>query len=96
MIITNTIPIPQPFTAAIDRFIRIQEGRNRSPQTLRAYRSDLTQLATWLHQDNSYLTDPLDVTGDDLNEYLASLAHRGVSGYREHASSRRFANSIDR
>lgn len=97
MTIIDTMSIPELFTKMIERFIRIQEGRNRSPQTLRAYRSDLTQLATWLHQDNSYLTDPLDVTGDDLNEYLASLAHRGVSGVsraRKLAAIREFYRSI--
>ncbi len=41
------------FAAAIERFLRTQEGRNRSAQTLRAYRSDLTQLATWLRTDNA-------------------------------------------
>lgn len=90
-------PIPNTFSAAIERFIRIQEGRNRSPQTLRAYRSDLTQLAIWLHEDNLYLTDPIDVTGDDLNEYLAALAHRGVSGVsraRKLAAIREFYRSL--
>ena len=72
--------IPTPFQDAIERFLRVQEGRNRSPQTLRAYRSDLTQLSTWLFEDNPYLTDPVDVTADDLNEFLAALAHRGLSG----------------
>jgi len=94
---TNALLIPELFTAAIERFIRIQEGRNRSPQTLRAYRSDVTQLATWLHEDNSYLTDPIDVTGDDLNEYLASLSHRGVSGVsraRKLAAIREFYRSL--
>ena len=97
MTTTNTLLNPEQFITAIERFIRIQEGRNRSPQTLRAYRSDLTQLATWLHQDNSYLTDPIDVTGDDLNEYLAALAHRGVSGVsraRKLAAIREFYRSM--
>lgn len=97
MITNDTMPIPELFSAAIERFIRIQEGRNRSPQTLRAYRSDLRQLATWLHEDNAYLTDPIDVTGDDLNEYLASLAHRGVSGVsraRKLAAIREFYRSL--
>ncbi|MDP9469164.1 MAG: tyrosine-type recombinase/integrase [Chloroflexota bacterium] len=69
-----------PFAAAIERFLRTQEGRNRSPQTLRAYRSDLTQLATWLRTDNPLLVDPGDVTGEDLNAYLADLGRRGLSG----------------
>lgn len=76
----NKLPVPQMFTDAIERFIRVQQGRNRSPQTLRAYRSDLCQLAGWLHDENKFLTDPGDVTTDDLNDFLASLAHRGISG----------------
>ncbi|MDP9469844.1 MAG: site-specific integrase, partial [Chloroflexota bacterium] len=72
--------IATPFAAAIERFLQNQQGRNRSPQTLRAYRSDLTQLAVWLRTDNPLLTDPADVTSDDLNAYLADLGRRGLSG----------------
>ncbi|MGH2532380.1 MAG: tyrosine-type recombinase/integrase [Thermomicrobiales bacterium] len=68
------------FLGAIERFVRTQEGRNRSPQTLRAYRSDLIQLSTWLQAENPLLTDPADVTTDDLNEFLAHLAREGLSG----------------
>jgi site-specific recombinase XerD len=71
---------PTAFETAIDRFLRTQEGRNRSPQTIRAYRTDLTQLATWLRSDNPLLTDPADVTTDDINEFLAHLAREGWSG----------------
>src|SRR5215204_2608085 len=97
MIASNPIPVPLPFAEAIARFVRVQEGRNRSPQTLRAYRSDLAQLAGWLHQDNSLLVDPADVTIDDLHEFLAALAHRGVSGTsraRKLAAIREFFRSL--
>ncbi len=77
---TQSNSIAAPFAAAIERFLRTQEGRNRSPQTLRAYRSDLTQLAAWLRQDNPLLVDPADVTNDDLNAFLADLGRRGLSG----------------
>lgn len=77
---SNTLPTPPVFAEAIEHFIRVQDGRNRSAQTLRAYRSDLNQLAGWLHQDNPYLTEPADVTTDDVNDYLAALAERGISG----------------
>jgi integrase/recombinase XerC len=74
-------PINLPtFEAAIERFLTTQEGRNRSPQTIRAYRSDLIQMATWLRADNPLLTDPADVTNDDLHEFLAHLAREGRSG----------------
>jgi site-specific recombinase XerD len=68
------------FVPAIERFLRTQEGRNRSPQTIRAYRGDLTQLASWLRADNPLLTDPADVTADDLNEFLGHVPHAGRSG----------------
>src|SRR5665811_1452798 len=93
----NIQPVPQPFVEAIDRFIRVQEGRNRSAQTLRAYRSDLSQLADWLHTDNPLLTDPVDVTTDDLHEFLAHLAHDGISGTsraRKLAAIREFYRSL--
>lgn len=93
----NNLLVPPKFEDAIERFIRIQEGRNRSPQTLRAYRSDLNQLAGWLHEDNALLTDPVDVTTDDVNEFLASLAHRQVSGTsraRKLAAIREFYRSL--
>jgi integrase/recombinase XerC len=97
MTTTHHLPVPEQFDEAIKRFIRVQEGRNRSPQTLRAYRSDLSQLAGWLHQDNPFLLTPADVTTDDLNEFLASLAHRGVSGVsraRKLAAIREFYRSL--
>lgn len=94
---TNLESIPQPFAHAIDRFLRVQEGRNRSPQTIRAYRQDLQQLAAWLHQDNALLTEPTEVTTDDLNEFLAHLAHEGVSGVsraRKLAAMREFYRAL--
>src|SRR5665811_1863808 len=93
----NSLPVPEQFEQAIERFIRVQDGRNRSPQTLRAYRSDLNQLAGWLHAENKFLIDPVDVTTDDLNDFLASLAHRGVSGVsraRKLAAIREFYRSL--
>jgi len=77
---SNSLLAPPSFAGAIDRFIRVQEGRNRSAQTLRAYRSDLNQMAGWLFADNSYLAEPSDVTTDDVNDFLAELADRGLSG----------------
>ncbi len=97
MTTSNPLPVPPHFAEAIARFVRVQEGRNRSPQTLRAYRSDLAQLAGWLHQENTLLVDPADVTTDDLHEFLAALAHRGVSGTsraRKLAAIREFYRSL--
>jgi len=93
----NIANIPHAFIEAVERFIRVQEGRNRSKQTLRAYRSDLFQLAEWLHDDNPLLTDPIEVTTDDLHEFLAHLAHDGISGTsraRKLAAIREFYRSL--
>lgn len=87
------------FDHAIVRFLRTQEGRNRSAQTIRAYRSDLTQLATWLREDNQLLTDPADVTNEDLHEFLARLAREGRSGVsraRKLAAIREFYRFLKR
>lgn len=97
MTTSNQLPVPARFAEAIARFVRVQEGRNRSPQTLRAYRSDLAQLASWLHAENELLVDPVDVTTDDLTDFLAALAHRGVSGVsraRKLAAIREFYRSL--
>jgi integrase/recombinase XerC len=94
---SNQPTVPARFAEAIERFVRVQEGRNRSPQTLRAYRSDLAQLAGWLHAENRLLVEPADVTTDDLHEFLAALAHRGVSGTsraRKLAAIREFYRSL--
>jgi hypothetical protein len=47
---SNSLPVPAKLVEAIERFVRVQDGRTRSPQTLRAFRSDLAQLTAWLHQ----------------------------------------------
>jgi len=75
------MPHPQPtaFDETIARFLRTQEGRNRSPQTLRAYRSDLIQLAVWLLTDNPLFVDSVDVAPGDPNAFLVHLAEEGLS-----------------
>lgn len=71
-------------TASIDGFLRACAGKNRSPATIRAYRTDLAQFLTWLLEENSYIQTAADVTTEDvldyLGEYLGELAHRGLSG----------------
>lgn len=37
-------------------------------------------MVRWLHDDNALLVDPIDVTTDDLNEFLAHLASNGITG----------------
>ncbi len=71
---------PTPLEINIAAFLRALEGKNRSPETIRAYRTDLTQFATWLRTDNPLLVDAGDVTTEDALEFLAYLSRQGLSG----------------
>jgi site-specific recombinase XerD len=53
---------------------------NKSPATITAYRTDLTQFLTFLAETNVTVAQPADIRRDDLAEYLASLADQGRSG----------------
>jgi site-specific recombinase XerD len=61
-------------------FLRSLEGLNRSPATLRAYRTDVEQFIGWLHQTNVVAAAPAQVVKADVTEYLADLHQRGVTG----------------
>lgn len=65
---------------AVAGFLRACDGKNRSPETIRAYRTDLGQFVTWLQAENALLAAPEDVTAEDVLEYLGALARRGLSG----------------
>src|SRR5256714_9542326 len=55
-------------------------GKNRSSATLRAYRTDVLQFMTFLHENNVAITGVADVGKVDVLEYLAALARRGLTG----------------
>lgn len=55
-------------------------GKNRSAATLRAYRTDVLQFISFLHETNVAITDPSDVGKVDVLEYLAALAKKGLTG----------------
>jgi integrase/recombinase XerC len=61
-------------------FLRTLEGRNASPETIRAYTTSLTQFLTYLaeHYPSGLRAD--EVTQEDIEEYLTALARRGLSG----------------
>jgi integrase/recombinase XerC len=88
---TNTSP--PTLSAALEAFLQGLVGKNRSEATLRAYRTDLHQLLTWLRETNVAVSAPADVTKADLSEYLAELGRRrltGVSRARKLAAIREF------
>jgi site-specific recombinase XerD len=55
-------------------------GKNRSSATLRAYRTDVLQFMTFLHENNVAITEVGDVGKVDVLEYLAALSRRGLTG----------------
>jgi integrase/recombinase XerC len=61
-------------------FLDAMLGKNRSAATLRAYRTDVLQFMTFLHENNVAITDVGDVGKVDVLEYLAALARKGLSG----------------
>jgi site-specific recombinase XerD len=64
----------------LETFLDGLSGKNRSSQTLRAYRTDVLQLITFLHENNMAITDPSDVRKVDIVEYLSALAKKALTG----------------
>ncbi|MGE0539184.1 MAG: tyrosine-type recombinase/integrase [Dehalococcoidia bacterium] len=78
-----TLVVGQPATpleVTIEAFLRSLPGKNRSAATVKAYRSDLGQFATWLTENNVIAVDPTRIRRADVEAYLSDLAHLGLSG----------------
>jgi site-specific recombinase XerD len=65
---------------SLSAFVRNLEGLNRSPETIRSYRSDLMGFFIWLAENNLAAVSPDRIKRIDITEYLASLGSRGISG----------------
>lgn len=79
------VPLVAPATGSelalsAEAFLRSLVGKNRSAQTLRAYRSDLGQFLTWLAETNDVARHPGQITRADIEAYLTDLGHQGLSG----------------
>lgn len=67
----------QDFDALVDDFVRdLRVTRNLSPETVRAYATDLAQYRMWLERQG---VDPLRVTHRQLRRYLAELTQARYS-----------------
>ncbi len=77
---TNHDPNKHPLEASAAAFLRALAGRNVSPQTIRAYATDVRQFIAWLRETNGVVASAGDVSRLDVTEYLAHLAGRGLSG----------------
>src|SRR5687767_2598440 len=77
---TNTLPAPAlSFGDSVAGFYQSLAAKNRSPETVRAYRTDITQFLIWLNECSS-ATRPVQLARHHLTEYLAYLAETGLSG----------------
>src|SRR5918998_205251 len=75
----NSTPLPLPFEATLESFIRSLVAKNRTPATLAGYRSDVGNFLAWLCE-NTPCGQPQEVTRADICEYLAERGQAGVSG----------------
>jgi site-specific recombinase XerD len=96
--ISGVLIEPKSFTAALDRFYGHLQARNCSSATLKAYRTDVAQLATWLKATYSDEVLVDEVLTSDIEEFLAFLASRkmsGVSMSRKLAAIREFFSYLE-
>jgi len=77
---TDTQGATMTLEKGLAAFLDAMLGKNRSAATLRAYRTDVLQFMTFLHDNNVAITEASDVGKVDVLEYLAALARKGLSG----------------
>ncbi|MDO8619506.1 MAG: tyrosine-type recombinase/integrase [Candidatus Daviesbacteria bacterium] len=65
---------------ALDLFLDSLKGKNRSGLTIQAYRADMEQFITYLHDNNVSIASPIDVKRTDISEYLSYLSRRDLTG----------------
>lgn len=69
-----------PLTSSLQLFLRSLAGRNVSQNTITAYQIDLRQFLEYLQHTNHLLTQVQDIIRSDVDEYLAHLADRQLTG----------------
>src|SRR5262245_53041819 len=72
----RTMTLERGLAAFLDAML----GKNRSSATLRAYKTDVLQFITFLHENNVSITEASDVGKVDVLEYLAAIARKGLTG----------------
>jgi len=76
--------------SAIARFLRyLNLERNAADLTIKSYREDLTDLASYLRERNGRETRPAEITPFDLRGFVAELHE---AGYAKSSVSRRLAS----
>jgi site-specific recombinase XerD len=77
---TPTTTIPLTLDQALAAFLRSLAGKNRSPATSRAYKTDLSQFIGWIQENNLVARRVDQIERADVGEYFSSLAQRGLTG----------------
>jgi integrase/recombinase XerC len=86
---TNEVPVNESWN--LEGFYTTLRAADRSPSTIRAYRSDTEQFVAWAHERDC--DNPKKVTKRLLREYLAHMTERGdqrTSIMRRRASLRSY------
>ena len=62
---------------SLDQFLL---GLDKSPSTIRAYRTDIQQFLDWLHANDITIVGAQHVTSSHIDDYLSYLANQGRTG----------------
>src|SRR5258708_5833110 len=65
---------------ALGVFLRTLAGKNRSGATISAYKSDLEQFISFVHEVDVTVIRPPDVATLDVSEFISHLGARKLSG----------------
>ncbi len=68
------------FSETLSAFLDSLNGKNRSPATVLAYKTDLLQFFRFLRESNFTIERPADVSRADITDFLSHLAQRKLSG----------------
>ncbi len=68
--------LPQPFQDQLDGFFRSMAGKNRSPQTILAYSTDLGQFLVWAIDNDLTVEAVADIQRGHVIDFLAVLSER--------------------
>jgi len=74
---TATTTPHTPLLLSLDQFIR---ELDKSPLTIRAYRTDIQQFIKWLSENDYTVTGAHQVTRSHITEYLKYLSSKGQTG----------------
>lgn len=71
--------VDRRFEPSLERFLAHLKAREKSPNTIRAYRADIEAFADWYHATMEvFLADLLEITSVELREWKREMIGRGL------------------